>query len=150
MCTLQAPLRGSTIHSLSPVVNICVPPGWSSTIRRLLWVQPARLGSMSSAYCAFAVAPLGTYSSLLMRPAQQSYGGVHGRGDIVVRRVQQRTADHHATDGGQLERVVPLPVRAVLVLADVAAEQHGRQGGGLHHPGHVVRVLGDGDLQPGV
>lgn len=46
--TVQPPLSGTTIHSLSPVSNECVPPGGSSRIRRLEWPQPAFSGVMST------------------------------------------------------------------------------------------------------
>src|SRR5690242_17757393 len=116
--TVQAPPRDSTIHSLSPVVKVCSPPGSNSTTRRLLWVQPACSGPMSRVYPPWAVVPWGTYSSVLcvMRPSQQSYGGVHGGGHVVVRRVEQRAADHQTLDGGQLQGAPPLLVRALLVL----------------------------------
>ena len=44
----------------------------------------------------------------------------------------------------------PFLVCAVLVVPDLASEQDGRKRGGLHHRRHVVGVLGDGKLQPGV
>src|SRR5690348_3391834 len=118
---------------------------------------------MSTAYSPPAVAPLGTYRPLLrgtsvvecvlgsvIGSSQQSYGGVHRGGHVPVGRVEQRAADDQALHGGQLERAAPLLVRALLVLPDVSAEQYGGQGGGRHDPGHVVRVVGDGHLQPGV
>ncbi|MDQ0787073.1 hypothetical protein QFZ64_002570 [Streptomyces sp. B3I8] len=60
--TVQAPFSGTTSHSLSPASNLCVPPGGSSTTRSALWVQPARSGSMSSAYGPRAVLPCGRCS----------------------------------------------------------------------------------------